>query len=119
MSDASLHLKAGFAVAYSACEFVVEALDDVDNLLWHPIGLKDALQTLSVHAVKSLLKVYKVDAKLSLPLYALLCDVRKVKICSVHLFPFLRPCLLSSQLLVHCVSYSLDDDLGQDLAGYR
>ena len=89
--DASLHLKAGFAVAYSACEFVVEALDDVDNLLWHPIGLKDAPQTLSVHAVKSLLKVYKVDAKLSLPLCALLCDVRKVKICSVHLFPFWDP----------------------------
>ena len=33
LSDASLHLKAGFAVAYSACEFDVEALDDVDNLL--------------------------------------------------------------------------------------
>ncbi len=33
--------------------------DDVDNLVWHPIGPKDAPQTFPVHAVKSLLKVYK------------------------------------------------------------
>ena len=31
--------------------------------------------------------------------------------------PFPKPCLLSFQLLVHCVGYSLDEDLGQDLAG--
>ena len=83
MSDAGLHFKAGFAVAYSACGVVVEAFDDVDNLLWYPIGLKDAPQTFPVHAVKSLLKDYKVNVDLSLPLCALLYDVTRVKICSV------------------------------------
>ena len=57
LSDASLYFKAGFAVAYSACEVVVEAFDDVDNLLWYPIGPKEAPQNFPVYAVKSLLKV--------------------------------------------------------------
>ena len=119
MSDTSLHFKAGFAVAYSSCEVVVEAFDDVDNLLWYPISSKDAPQTFPVHTVKSLLKVYKVDEELSLPLCALLYDVTQGEnlVCASLSFP--KPCLLSSQLVVHFFDYSPDDDLDQDLAGYR
>ena len=58
MSDGRPHFKAGFAATLHV-EVVAEAFDDVDNLLWHPIGPKDAPQTFPVHAVKSLLKVYK------------------------------------------------------------
>ena len=103
LPDASLHFKAGFAFAYSACKVVVEAFDDVDNLLWYPIGPKDAPQTFLVHAVKSLLKVYKVDVELSLSLCALLYDVTQGGdlVCASLSFP--KPCLLSSQFLVHCV----------------
>ena len=119
MSDASLHFKAGFAVAYSAFGVVLEAFDDVHNLLWYPIGLKDAPQTFPVHAVKSLLKDYKVNVELPLPLRALLYDVTQGEdlVCTSLSFP--KPRLLSSQLLVHCVGLLLDDDLGQDLTGYR
>ena len=121
MSDARLHFKTGFAVAYSASVIVVEAFDDAANLdlLWYPIGPKDAPQAFLVHAVKSLLKAYKVDVELSLPLCALLYDVTQGEdpVCASLSFP--KPCLLPSQLLVHCVGYSLHDDLGQDLAGYR
>ena len=83
------------------------------------MGLKDAPQTFPVHAVKSLLKVYKVDVELSLPLCALLYDVTQDEdlVCASLFFP--KPCLLSSQLLVHCTYYSLEVDLRQDLAGYR
>ena len=59
----------------STLHVVVEAFDDVDNLLWYTIGPKGAPQTFPVHAVKSLLKVYKVDVELPLPLSALLYDV--------------------------------------------
>ena len=88
---------------------VVEAFDDVDNLLWYPIGPKEAPQTFPVYAVKSLLKVYKVDIELSLPICALLYDVTQGEdlVCTSPSFP--KPCLLSSQLLVHCVGYSLDE----------
>ena len=66
-----------------------------------------------------LLKVYKVDVELSLPLCALLYDVTQDEdlVCASLSFP--KPCLLSSQLLVHCTYYSLEVDLRQDLAGYR
>ena len=119
MSDTSLHFKAGFAVVYSACEVVLETFDDVDNLLWFPIGPKNAPQTFLVHAAKSLLKIYKVDVELSLPLCALLYDVTQGEDLVCTSLSFQNPCLLSSQLLVHCVGSSLDDDLGQDFAGYR
>ena len=103
----------------STLHVVVEASDDVDNLLWYTIGPKGAPQTFPVHAVKSLLKVYKVDVELSLSLNALLYDVTQGEdlVCASLSFP--KSCLLSSQLLVHCVSYSLGDDLGQYLAEYR
>ena len=103
----------------STLHVVVEAFDDVDNLLWYTIGPKGAPQTFPVHAVKSLLKVYKVDVELSLPLSALLYDVTQGEdlVCASLSFP--KSCLLSSQLLVHCVGYSLGDDLGQYLAEYR
>ena len=103
----------------STLHVVVEASDDVDNLLWYTIGPKVAPQTFPVHAVKSLLKVYKVDVELSLSLSALLYDVTQGEdlVCASLSFP--KSCLLSSQLLVHCVSYSLGDDLGQYLAEYR
>ena len=103
----------------STLHVVVEAFDDVDNLLWYTIGPKGAPQTFPVHAVKSLLKVYKVDMELSLPLSALLYDVTQGEdlVCASLSFP--KSCLLSSQLLVHCVGYSLGDDLGQYLAEYR
>ena len=95
----------------------MEAFDDVDNLLCYPIGLKDAPQTFPVHAVKSLLKDYKVNVDLSLPLCALLYDVTQGEdlVCITLFFP--KPCLLSFQFLAHCVGLLLDDDLGQDLAG--
>ena len=66
-----------------------------------------------MHAVKSLLKVYKVDVELSLPLCALLYDVTQDEdlVCASLSFP--KPCLLSSQLLVHCTYYSLEVDLRQ------
>ena len=66
-----------------------------------------------------LLKVYKVDVELSLPLCAPLYDVTQDEdlVCASLSFP--KPCLLSSQLLVHCTYYSLEVDLRQDLAGYR
>ena len=119
MSKASLHFKPGFAVVYSLCEFAVEAFDDVDNLLWYTVSLKDVPQTFLVHAVKSLLIIYKVDVELFLPLCALLYDVAQGEdlVCASLSFP--KSCPLSSQLLVHCVGYSLDDDLCQDLARYR
>ena len=103
----------------STLHVVVEAFDDVDNLLWYTIGPKGAPQTFPVHAVKSLLKVYKVDVELSLPLSALFYDVTQGEdlVCASLSFP--KSCLLSSQLLVHCVGYSLGDDLGQYLAEYR
>ena len=103
----------------STLHVVVEASDDVDNLLWYTIGPKGAPQTFPVHVVKSLLKVYKVDVELSLPLSALLYDVTQGEdlVCASLSFP--KSCLLSSQLLVHCVGYSLGDDLGQYLAEYR
>ena len=103
----------------STLHVVVEAFDDVDNLLWYTIGPKGAPKTFPVHAVKSLLKVYKVDVELSLPLSALLYDVTQGEdlVCASLSFP--KSCLLSSQLLVHCVGYSLGDDLGQYLAEYR
>ena len=103
----------------STLHVVVEAFDDVDNLLWYTIGPKGAPQTFPVHAVKSLLKVYKVDVELSLSLNALLYDVTQGEdlVCASLSFP--KSCLLSSQLLVHCVSYSLGDDLGQYLAEYK
>ena len=103
----------------STLHVVVEAFDDVDNLLWYTIGPKGAPQTFPVHAVKSLLKVYKVDVELSLPLSALLYDVTQGEdlVCASLSFP--KSCLLSSQLLVHCVGYSLGDDIGQYLAEYR
>ena len=103
----------------STLHVVVEASDDVDNLLWYTIGPKVAPQTFPVHAVKSLLKVYKVDVELSLSLSALLYDVTQGEdlVCASLSFP--KSCLLSSQLLVHCVGYSLGDDLGQYLAEYR
>ena len=103
----------------STLHVVVEASDDVDNLLWYTIGPKGAPQTFPVHAVKSLLKVYKVDVELSLSLNALLYDVTQGEdlVCASLSFP--KSCLLSSQLLVHCVSYSLGDDLGQYLAEYK
>ena len=103
----------------STLHVVVETFDDVDNLLWYTIGPKGAPQTFPVHAVKSLLKVYKVDVELSLPLSALLYDVTQGEdlVCASLSFP--KSCLLSSQLLVHCVGYSLGDDLGQYLAEYR
>ena len=103
----------------STLHVVVEAFDDVDNLLWYTIGPKGAPQTFPVHAVKSLLKVYKVDVELSLPLNALLYDVTQGEdlVCASLSFP--KSCLLSSQLLVHCVGYSLGDDIGQYLAEYR
>ena len=103
----------------STLHVVVEASDDVDNLLWYTIGPKVAPQTFPVHAVKSLLKVYKVDVELSLSLNALLYDVTQGEdlVCASLSFP--KSCLLSSQLLVHCVSYSLGDDLGQYLAEYK
>ena len=103
----------------STLHVVVEASDDVDNLLWYTIGPKGAPQTFPVHAVKSLLKVYKVDVELSLSLNALLYDVTQGEdlVCASLSFP--KSCLLSSQLLVHCVGYSLGDDLGQYLAEYR
>ena len=103
----------------STLHVVVEAFDDVDNLLWYTIGPKGAPQTFPVHAVKSLLKVYKVDVELSLSLNALLYDVTQGEdlVCASLSFP--KSCLLSSQLLVHCVGYSLGDDLGQYLAEYR
>ena len=103
----------------STLHVVVEAFDDVDNLLWYTIGPKGAPQTFPVHAVKSLLKVYKVDMELSLPLSALLYDVTQGEdlVCASLSFP--KSCLLSSQLLVHCVGYSLGDDIGQYLAEYR
>ena len=68
---------------------------------------------------KAFSKSKKVNVKLSPPLCALLYDVTQGEdlVCTSLSFP--KPCLLSSQLLVHCVGYSLDDDLGQDLAGYR
>ena len=103
----------------STLHVVVEAFDDVDNLLWYTIGPKGAPQTFPVHAVKSLLKVYKVDVELSLPLSALLYDVTQGEdlVCASLSFP--KSCLLSSQLLVHCVGYSLGDDIGQYLGEYR
>ena len=103
----------------STLHVVVEASDDVDNLLWYTIGPKVAPQTFPVHAVKSLLKVYKVDVELSLSLSALLYDVTQGEdlVCASLSFP--KSCLLSSQLLVHCVGYSLGDDIGQYLAEYR
>ena len=103
----------------STLHVVVEASDDVDNLLWYTIGPKGAPQTFPVHAVKSLLKVYKVDVELSLSLNALLYDVTQGEdlVCASLSFP--KSCLLSSQLLVHCVGYSLGDDIGQYLAEYR
>ena len=103
----------------STLHVVVEASDDVDNLLWYTIGPKVAPQTFPVHAVKSLLKFYKVDVELSLSLSALLYDVTQGEdlVCASLSFP--KSCLLSSQSLVHCVSYSLGDDLGQYLAEYR
>ena len=87
----------------STLHVVVEAFDDVDNLLWYTIGPKGAPQTFPVHAVKSLLKVYKVDVELSLPLSALFYDVIQGEdlVCASLSFP--KSCLLSSQLLVHCV----------------
>ena len=99
--------------------FAVEAFDDVDNLLWYTVSLKDVPQTFLVHAVKSLLIIYKVDVELFLPLCALLYDVAQGEdlVCASLSFP--KSCPLSSQLLVHCVGYSLDDDLCQDLARYR
>ena len=95
MSEASLHFIAGFAVVYSSCEFAVEAFDDVDNLLWYPVSLKDAPQTFLVHAVKSLLIVYKVDVELFLPLCALLYDVAQGEdlVCTSLSFP--KSCPLS------------------------
>ena len=103
----------------STLHVVVETFDDVDNLLWYTIGPKGAPQTFPVHAVKSVLKVYKVDVELSLPLSALLYDVTQGEYRVFASLSFPKSCLPSSQLLVHCVGYSLGDDLGQYLAEYR
>ena len=119
MSDARPYFKAGFPIGYSACGVVLEAFGDVDNLLWYPIGPKNIPQTFPVHAGKSLLKVYKVDVDLCLPLCALFYDVTQGNDLVWASLSFPKPCLPSCQLSVHCVGYSLDDDYGQDLAGCR
>lgn len=61
----------------------------------------------------------QVDIELPLALCVLLYNVTQDKdlVCASLSFP--NACVLSSQVLVHCLGYSLDDDLGQDLAGYR
>ena len=61
----------------------------------------------------------QVDIELPLALSVLLYNVTQDKdlVCASLSFP--NACVLSSQVLVHCLGYSLDDDLGQDLAGYR
>ena len=60
------------------------------------------------------LKVYKVDVEFSLSLCVLLYDATQGEdlVCASLSFP--KTCLLSSQLLVHCICYSLEIDLCQD-----
>ena len=72
MSNTALHTQAGFAVSHSALEAVVEALDDKDDLLWNSIWPEYAPYTLSVDAVKSVLKIHLVDEQLPL----IQCTVR-------------------------------------------
>ena len=61
----------------------------------------------------------QVDIELPLALCALLFNGTQDKdlVCASLSFP--KACVLSSQVSVDCLGYWLDDDLGQDLAGYR
>ena len=74
-----------------ACEVVEEALDDMDNLLWDPVGLGDGKRL----SWRTLSKAFSKYTKL---LYSCLCNsvhcsmmFLRVFICSMHPFPFKNP----------------------------
>ena len=78
MSHAGLHFEdlcRLVVVAHSAAEVLVQCPDDVHNLRWDYIVAEDFPQRLSVHAVKSLLEVYKDQVIWAIPLLALLEDL--------------------------------------------
>ena len=118
LPHAGLHTEAGVAVAHSALEVVVEALDDQDNFLRDSVHPESSPETVSVDAVKGLLKIYVVDVQLPLPFRALL-DISQGEdlVCASSSFPESR--LFFPELLVHCLRDPPDDECGEDLGGNR
>ena len=88
MPDTSLDFKTGLAIPHSACEVVIEALDDMYNLLWDPVCPEDAPKTISVDAIKGFFEIYKVDVQLSQPFCALLNDVSQAEYLVYAPLPF-------------------------------
>ena len=94
MPDASLNFKNGLAIPHPACEVVVEALDDMDNLLWDPVCPEDVPKTILVDAIKDFFEIYKVDVQLSWPFCALLSDVSDTEYLVYAPLPFKKPACL-------------------------
>ena len=70
-------------------------------------------------AIKGLFKVYEVNVQLSLPFCALFDDVLQSKYLVCAPFSWSKTGLLLSELLVHCLFNSLDDDFCEGLAWNR
>lgn len=113
------YLKTGGAWSHSARKASIEMLDDIDYVGWDSIASHDLPEAITMDAIKSLLEVYEVDVKLSMPFTALLNDIPESEDLVDASFHFPKTGLFITEYLVHCCCNTVCNDFTEYFAGNR